>query len=258
MTRCNALRQPVIPLFCVGQDKSRAGAAGNIYIRVAEPQHDGTPHRHMILFMASEHKDHLNAVVMHYALEEDGNEAGAKENRVKLVDIDPNKGSATGYLAKYIAKNIDGAGLDQDIHGGDPLIAAQRVEAWASCWCIRQFQQIGGVSVTVWREAMRLKANEQISDEVEAVREAADQGNWKQFTQLMGGVFCKRKDQLLRPYYDMEYSQQTGLIKTSFCDGLITLKLKGTLHVGQAIITRLHQWRLEYTARAFSPSLGVL
>lgn len=114
------------------------------------------------------------------------------------------------------------------------------------------------MSVTVWREARRLKAGEQISEAVEAVREVEDQGNWKQFTQLMGGVFCKGKDQLLRPYYGMEFNQQTGLIKTSFFDGLITLKLKGILHAGHAIITRLHQWRLEYTARAFSPSLGVL
>lgn len=53
----------------------------------------------------------FRAVINHPAFQEDGNEAGARENRVKFVGINPAKGSATGYVAKYICKNIDGANL---------------------------------------------------------------------------------------------------------------------------------------------------
>ncbi len=79
--------------------------------RIAEPQHDGTPHWHLLLFMP------------HYAMQTDGNEPGAQQHRFKAIPIDKSKGSAVGYIAKYISKNIDGSSIQE---------ATEQVEAWAS------------------------------------------------------------------------------------------------------------------------------
>ena len=213
--------------------------------RIAEPQHDGTPHWHMLLFTEEKHLKAIEEVITHYSLMEDGDERGAKENRCDFKLIDPKKGSATGYIAKYISKNIDGEHLDSGVYGEEPKSASQRVEAWASCWCIRQFQQIGGASVTVWREMRRLR-NSMVEDGLlETIRQAADNSKWSDYLIAMGGVLAKRKDHPIKPAYEVKVDKATGECKASYFDGLLVKALKGIRYQGKLIVTRFFDWRIE-------------
>lgn len=176
-------------------------------LRVCEPHHDGTPHFHFLLFIREDQRERAWQIFEQHALAVDGDEPGAAEHRCDYVIIDPGKGTAAGYVAKYIAKNIDGFGFkvgESDEEGKIPAIeGALRARAWASLWGVRQFQAIGSVSVTVYRELRRLAGDGAFEpDEVQACIAAADAGDWALFTEAMGGAWVKRADQLLSPAYD--------------------------------------------------------
>jgi hypothetical protein len=172
--------------------------------RIAEPQHDGTPHWHCLFFYDSKHDATVRAMVRRYALAVDGDEPGAQEKRCDFKTMDPAKGTAAGYIAKYIAKNIDGYRLEKDLEGNDALETSARVEAWATRWRIRQFQQIGGPPVTVWRELRRvesvpgdapafvLKAHNAVNKV--AILEGRENASvaWDHYVQAQGGVTCGR------------------------------------------------------------------
>lgn len=101
-------------------------------VRVVEPHHDGTPHWHLLLFMAPHEVEAITDIFRRYALAEDSDEAGADRHRFQVEHIDLNKGSAVGYIAKYIAKNIDGECVGADLYGEDAVAGAVRIRAWAS------------------------------------------------------------------------------------------------------------------------------
>lgn len=168
--------------------------------RIAEPHHDGCPHWHLLFFMDSGVVEEARAKFRHYFLtKHEPEERGAAENRVKFVSIDMTKGSAAGYVIKYVSKNIDGYGVQRDLFGHDAVEGSQRVEAWASTWGIRQFQQIGGAPVGVWRELRRLQASEEHTDKVSQAQAAADAGDWQAYTMLQGGPTAARADMAIEP-----------------------------------------------------------
>lgn len=203
-------------------------------MRTVEPHHDGTPHWHLMLFLHTAQVEQATALFEQYALAEDGDEPGAKKYRLKAVKIDPTKGSATGYIAKYIAKNIDGYNVGADQYGRDAIESAARIEAWASIWGIRQFAQIGGPSVTVWREARRLEPEAIEQALLQQVVRAADDSDWAQYTRLMGGPVCARKERPVRPMMLPKKEESRY--------GELTRKLQGLWFGALAVATRIHQW----------------
>ena len=213
--------------------------------RIVEPHHDGTPHWHMLLFIAPQQVKPLNRVIRQYMLSE--GERGSQEHRMDIKPIDPTKGSAVGYIAKYVSKNLDGKHLDTDLDGKPAIESAERITAWARTWNLRQFQQIGGPSVTVWRELRKLKPEVEHADALAQARTAADAGDWAAFVIAMGGIDVPRKEQLLAPY--REYNE---LVDTN--TGEITLDdltrhgakkvppLKGLRMADVVIVTRTERW----------------
>lgn len=136
--------------------------------RMAEPHHDGCPHWHMLMFIRPDKMTDFVRICSHYALEEAPEEVAHDQSiRIKFEMIDPAKGSACGYLAKYVSKNIGDEHVTDHIDSdgvitpsadmlGDKIKPHHRVAAWASCWGIHQFQPIGQPPITVWREIRKI------------------------------------------------------------------------------------------------------
>jgi len=209
-------------------------------LRVSEPHKDGTPHWHMLIFVHSDKADVLKALLEKYAFEVDGCEEGAAEHRLEIEPVDKTKGSAVGYIIKYLSKNIKGEHMQGELDFESGLAAneaAENAAAWASRHRLRQFQFFGSSSVQVWRELRRLKECPQPAG-IEHARAAADCSNWKAFEEALAVNPIKLE------YEETECGNEFGEM-TKRVLGLCALATKadGETKV-RSLITRGEKWTI--------------
>lgn len=184
--------------------------------RIAEPHHDGCPHWHVLLFcafngegLAIDAMHIVRSAIRSHALKDSPDEAGAHQRRCRFETIDLKNGSAAGYVAKYIAKavGINSGWESQELNTSETTLKSQlRVPAWASTHGIRQFQQLGGAPVGLWRElrkvpyeALGKRPPKALSDSWKAAnRTDKSKCDFSAFLAATGGVTITRKERKLR------------------------------------------------------------
>lgn len=240
-------------------------------VRVAEPHADSTPHWHMLVFCKPSKSKALRKNLRDYAVETDKAEllenhhawvkAGKPHKkgtyqknrrwyspRFDVEKIDTEKGSATGYIAKYIAKNINAKNVENepDFDGSGSLQdAASRVVAWAGRWRIRQFQFFGAARVSVWREFRRIKTALD-NPVLEKIRRAAGiqgdkiKGDWAEFSRLIAvhDITFEHEDNGIN-----EYNETVSIVKGLIVDGV-------------ALVTRATKWLVRSVGAANKSATG--
>ena len=221
--------------------------------RIAEPHHDGTPHWHLLLFVPKHQEATLRSVLESQALRDSPHEPGAQERRIVFKSLDAAAGGAVAYVAKYVSKNIDGAGTIAAADGEAPAQnvarGVARVDAWAAVHGIRQFQQLGGPAVTLWRELRR--AREAVADaDIERARVQADAGSYAGFVQCVGGIRVGRRTSIRLEKVETGERNVYGEHRPP--------RLVGLRCASALVITRPHTWRLVRRCRQAAPQIRAL
>ncbi|WP_409500211.1 replication endonuclease [Mannheimia glucosida] len=221
-------------------------------MRVAEPHQDATPHWHLLSYVPQEQVEEFIELFKQKALELDGDEKGAAEHRCKVELCDKTKGSATAYIAKYIAKNIDG--FDEDGLTSDEApemdfkANSRKVKAWASLWGIRQFQFYGVGSISVWRELRRCTIGNFESDKfMEDLFIYADNAEYACFMdkQAKGNI----RQAPVKLYYEDTEENKYGVINKKI-KGIFN-QFKQVVSDGvQFVATRMKSYRIERKSKA--------
>lgn len=186
-------------------------------LRTVEPHADGTTHWNFLIYCNPHESATVLAIFREEAMRDEPDEKGAKEHRICIEAIDPEKGDGFRYIVKYITKmagdvSADGITALNDRYSARSFCdAVSRAACWQKATRLRLFQFFGVPSVTAYRQMRTFRSpleahhinmqqfTPQHVAELEAIRMACDAGDFRTYILLNGGFFCSER--LLRPFY---------------------------------------------------------
>lgn len=203
-------------------------------VRVAEAHKDACPHWHMMLWCEADQQELLDSVFKAYAMEVDQDELvndgaiffepGKKARskgvvfrtpRLEIKRMLPHLGHPTGYIIKYISKNIKAH--DDSKAPDDVLTYADRVNAWARTHRIRQFQFIGDAKITAWNEARRMSPevikafNVTLTKSAEKFIEICRSNDWFNYVRFMRKHTVNVNKEIFRDEESQFFSKKTEI-----------------------------------------------
>jgi hypothetical protein len=195
--------------------------------RVVEPHHDGTPHWHFILFTKPNHRELASNIIHKYFLKDSASEKGASEHRVTVKDLNQQK--KRSLKGSYILKGIDLSPKNKSL---EDLENSERVNAWGCVWGIRQFDQFGGPSVNLWREARRIAQNSKLDDN--PIWQSVAKGDWCEFIEICGGLNISKNDRKIKIFKEFDetlnsYGEEKGNVISGLVIGEKLHKLKPSI-----------------------------
>lgn len=222
-------------------------------LRTVEPHADGCVHWNVLFYAQSEQCDTVLDIFREEALRDSPDEKGAQKRRIKVQLIDREKGDGFSYVIKYITKMAGFEqskgiqGLADNASSATFASAVKRVSVWSRVSGLRLFQFFGCPSVTVYRQLRLLRSQLRSGDialthfsdvekqELEALRQAADEGDFLRYIELNGGFFS---DYVVRPYYVTQ--QINGDTKRNFYDEPANKTVYGFYFHEHLFITRFN------------------
>ncbi|WP_426991921.1 replication endonuclease [Methylomonas sp. CM2] len=261
-------------------------------LSMIEPHKDGCPHLHKLLFCPPYLVDAIVEELSRIFLRVDGDESGAAPlpgfnhfsaeyfrvvkgeyiacekdddgslpacgGRLKAVLIDDEKGSATGYVIKYVTKSL---GFDVDNEDYDVQSDINfRIRAWSSLYRVRQFDFFGNPPNSLFKESRRMFqecfvnigskeepnyqrlekdgkklcfGNQQLTDTIDRAVYHAGHSDYQSFVDAIGGFAVPKKQLALKTYsieklnvYGEEVKKLDGLeyettLEENFCVAVV-------------------------------------
>jgi len=183
--------------------------------RIVEPHHDGTPHWHFVLFTNSNHRELASNIIHKYFLKDSPYEKGASEHRVIVKDLSQRRKS--NFKGSYILKGID---LSPKNKSKKNFENSERINAWGCVWGIRQFDQFGGPSVNLWREARRIAQNSKVDEN--PIWKSVLNGDWCEFIEICGGLNISKDDRKIKIFKEFDETLNSyGEEKGNVISGLV-------------------------------------